>query len=590
MTRPSQDRRLGWGILFRPVLAQRATLGVVLALSLISAGFSLAQPVMIGQVIERVQNSAPLGPLPWLLAGFVLLGGLLGGLLQYLIQRVSETAVRSARHRLIDHLLRLPIAQLERRRTGDLVSRVSNDTTTIRNMLSDGVLESFGGVFTLIGALVAMFLIDPVLLAIAAGVSCAAVALVVAVTQRIERASVELQGAVGYLTASTDRALQSVRTIRAANATEREATRVKAAGDQAWRIGLHLAKTIAFVAPVSSLALQVSLLAVLGLGGLRVASGTLSIADLVAFIMFLFLLIMPMGQLFSTISAVGEALGGAVRIADVLRIPREEGHEPPPTTFTGLSSGAPVIEFDHVDFAYQDDSGQEAAQTLNGVSFRIDPGQKVAIVGPSGAGKTTVLSLIARFYDPTSGTVRFGGQDTSRLPRETVREHLAYVEQGAPTISGTIRDNLAIGSQVDETTLRETLRQLDLLDIVDRTPQGFDAEVGENGVLLSGGERQRLALARALLGKPALLLLDESTSQLDGVNEERVQRLLDRDAADCARVIVAHRLATVVDADRILVLLDGAIVAQGTHMELLESSTAYQRLARHQLLPLSDVG
>jgi ABC-type multidrug transport system fused ATPase/permease subunit len=590
VTRPSHDRRLGWGILFRPVLAQRATLGIVLVLSLISAGFSLAQPMVIGQIIERVQNSAPLGALPWLLAGCVLLGGLLGGLLQYLIQRVSETAVRSSRHRLIDHLLHLPIAQLERRRTGDLVSRVSNDTTTIRNMLSDGVLESFGGIFTLIGALVAMFLIDPVLLAIAAGVSCVAVALVFAVTQRIERASTELQGAVGHLTASTDRALQSVRTIRAANATEREAARVKAAGDQAWKIGLRLAKTIACVAPVSSLALQVSLLAVLGLGGLRVASGTLGIADLVAFIMFLFLLIMPLGQLFSTISAVGEALGGAVRIADVLRIPREEGHVPPSTTFTGLPPGEPVIEFDHVDFAYEDGSGQEAAQTLKGVSFRIDPGQKVAIVGPSGAGKTTVLSLIARFYDPTSGTVRFGGQDTNRLPRETVREHLAYVEQGAPTISGTIRDNLTIGSQIDETKLRETLRQLDLLDIVDRTPQGLDAEVGENGVLLSGGERQRLSLARALLGKPALLLLDESTSQLDGVNEERVQRLLHRDAADCARVIVAHRLATVVDADRILVLLDGAIVAQGTHPELLESSTTYRRLARHQLLPLSDAG
>lgn len=582
----SPHRHDGLTELFGHVFAQRGILAVIVPLSLVGAGISLAQPTLIGQVIDRTGKSEPLGTLPWLVGGLLVLGGILGGVLQYLIQRTAEGAIRSSRHRLIDHLLRLPIPYLDRSRIGDLVSRVSNDTTTIRNMLSHGFIQSVAGVFTLIGALISMFLIDPVLLGIAAVTALSAVIIVVLVTQRIEKASIGLQNALGGLTASVDRALRAVRTVRAANATAHEANRVKADADATWRVGLRVAKATALVAPISSIAIQVCFLAVLGVGGLRVASGALTVAALVSFIMFLFLLIMPLGQLFGTITAIGEALGGAKRIAEILNVPGENDNPDATVSPSRARSGTAIVEFDRVDFAYgSNGTNDESVQTLSEVSFRIEHGQKVAIVGPSGAGKTTILNLIARFYDPGCGVVFFDGDDTNHISRSAVRSRLAYVEQGAPTISGTVRDNLIVNAKdASDARLRESLAELGLLDVVERSPDSLDTEVGEGGVLLSGGQRQRLALARVLLSNPDLLLLDESTSNLDSINEEHIQYLFDQYATNCARVIVAHRLSTVVNADLILVLENGRITAQGTHASLLESSPTYRALARGQLI------
>ncbi|WP_139738854.1 ABC transporter transmembrane domain-containing protein [Actinomyces wuliandei] len=291
---------------------------------------------------------------------------------------------------------------------GDLVSRVSNDTTTIRNMLSQGLVESIAGLFTLAGAIVAMVLIDlPLFAAAAAGAAVCAIIVVIAATRRIEMASIDLQNALGRLTASMDRAVRAIRTIRAANATRREASRVKGEVDNVWRVGLRVARTTALVAPVSSVAMHVSLLVVLGLGGLRVAAGVLAVADLVSFIMFLFLLIMPLGQLFGTIVAVGEALGGAAKIAEIIGIQREDIAGNTGSGEAHVSTDV-IVEFDNVSFSYSVNSeipGEGRSCTLNDLSFCVRRGQKVAIVGPSGAGKTTILNLIARFYDPECGTI-----------------------------------------------------------------------------------------------------------------------------------------------------------------------------------------
>ncbi|MFF1828431.1 ABC transporter ATP-binding protein [Paenarthrobacter sp. NPDC058040] len=580
------SRRAGLAELFRHVAVQRRLLVLIVVLSLVGSGLSLAQPLLVRDVIDRVTKSQPLELLPWLVGGLIVLGGVLGGLNQYLIQRAAETAIRRSRYGLIHHILHLPVSTLDQRRAGDLVARVTTDTTVVRNMLSQGFIESFAGVFTAIGALVSMFLLDPILLLIAAGAAVAAVVAVVWVTSHVERASLGVQNALGTLAASMDRAIRATRTVRAANASAREVGRVQDDANAVWKVGLKVAATTALVSPISSISMQATFLAVIGVGGLRVASGDLTVADLVSFILFLFLLIVPLGQLFGTVSAVGEALGGVARINEVLSLPVEEDG---PRRSGSHTIGDAGLVFDGVGFGYPHDSAEvpppNRRQTLSSVSFRIEPGQRVAIVGPSGAGKSTILNLIARFYDASEGRILFGGADVEATTRRAVRSRIAYVEQDAPALAGTIRDNLALGnpdaSDEDMVTL---LEQLNLGSILSRSELGLDAEIGEGAVLLSGGERQRIAVARALLGSPAMLILDESTSNLDGVSEEKVQEIIAERSEGCTLVVVAHRLATVQGSDLILVLDQGRVVARGTHPELLRDSTLYRELAANQFI------
>jgi ATP-binding cassette subfamily B protein len=222
---------------------------------------------------------------------------------------------------------------------------------------------------------------------------------------------------------------------------------------------------------------------------------------------------------------------------------------------------------------------------LTGVSFKIERGTRVAIVGPSGAGKSTVLSLIERFYEPTAGRILLDGQPVAELDRSVLRAQLGYVEQDAPVLAGSLRENLLIGSpDATDEQLRKVLDQVNLTGVLERDPAGLDAQVGEQGIMLSGGERQRLAIARTLLSAPPILLLDESTSALDGLNEQRMREAIDAVAKDRTLIVIAHRLSTVVDSDQIIVMENGKVIGTGTPSELVKSTPLYKDLAKHQLL------
>lgn len=594
----------------------KRTLIVVAVLSVIGAATSLVQPLLVGQVIEAVQSDTGIGILVWLLVGFVIVSSIISGFQHYLLQRTGTAVVYSSRRKLIARILHLPTSEFDARRTGDLVSRVGTDTTLLYAVLTQGLADAVGSAVLFAGALIAMLVIDPILLLLIVVVIGISVAVVVLLSGRIRTASTAQQEKVGELASGVERAVGSIRTIRASGATERETGAVTALASDAYGIGVRIAKISSMVVPVSGIALQLSLLVVLGVGGFRVAAGAITIASLISFIMFLFLLVMPLATTFGAITSVNQALGALGRIQEVLDLPTESQDDEkiaaslPRETPT---PDAPAVEFRDVRFHYPANvvAAREAAakeartlladahlesaedataaaqdhEVLRGVSFAVPQGSRVALVGPSGAGKSTILSLIERFYDPTGGSIRLHGHDARTYPRDELRAHFGYVEQDAPTLAGTLAENLRLASpEATDADCERVLRAVNLGDVLERSPLGIEAPVGEDGVMLSGGERQRLAIARALLTDAPILLLDESTSSLDGVNEQRMREAIDAVSTDRTLVVIAHRLSTVVDSDLIVVLQDGVVVGQGTHAELVESTPLYRDLARHQLL------
>ena len=568
--------KLGLRALLPYVRPHRAALIVVAALSLAGTLGTLLQPLLTRSVLDGIGAGTPVGRYVAGLVALLAVVAALNASRDYLLQRTAEGLVLASRRRLAGHLLRLPIAEYDARRTGDLLSRVGADTTLLRAVITSGLLDTAAGVIMVTGAVVAMVVLDPLMFAVTvAGLAVGLTAGVIA-ARRVRPAARAAQARIGEMTSTVERALSAARTIRASRAEERETEAVGEAARQAYLAGLRAARLQALIGPASMAAVQSAFLLVLGIGGARVAAGTLTVGDLVAFVLFLFFLIMPLGRALHAYTQLQMGLAALERMHEVLDLPLER--DPAPGRVPDPADVA--VEFDNVDFAYAD-----GPPVLRGVSFRVPAGTRTALVGPSGAGKSSILALVERFYHATGGVVRVGGADVQALPRDVLRGRLGYVEQEAPVLAGTLRENLLL--TVPDATDAEVLAVLDAVnlgDLVQRTDLGLDAPVGEGGVLLSGGERQRLAIARTLLAGPPVLLLDEPTSNLDARNEAALRTAIDAVSSERTLIIVAHRLSTVIDADQIVVLDGGRVVATGRHGELLQSSPLYRELATHQFL------
>ncbi|MDV7357421.1 ABC transporter ATP-binding protein [Rhodococcus oxybenzonivorans] len=562
------------------VREHRRLLGAAAVFSIAAAGLSLVQPVLVGRIITAVGDGAPLSGLVWALVGFLAAGAVLGTIQYYLLQRTAESVVLTARTELIGHLVRLPMSEYRSRHVGDLVSRVASDTTLLRAALTDGVVEPLGGILVLVGALTAMMLLDPVL----AGVTVLVVAIVVAaslhITRRLRVLTFETQSRLGDLTGDLNQTLSAISVIRANGATDRVQARLGARVRSAFDAGIRAARSGAAIEPLRQTTGHASLLVVLGVGGYRVATGHLTVAELVTFILFMLLFMGPVNTAFTAVQSLAAALGALQRITDIQRIPAEDAADIITHPALPAPSAAPMVRFRDARFGYRPDH-----PVLDSVSFTVARGSRTAIVGLSGAGKSTLLALIERFYDLDGGRIELAGVDITALPRTVLRSQLGYVEQNAPAISGTVRENLTLAApQVTDSECWAALDTVNLRDRIDTEADGLNAQIGEHGVRLSGGERQRLAIARTLLARPPLLLLDEPTSSLDSRNEEIFQTALEATGTDQTVVIVAHRLATVKNADQIIVLDHGRVHAVGTHNELLSTSELYRELAHHQLI------
>ena len=567
------------------LLEHKPALAIAVVLSLIGAVVSLAQPLLVGQVITAVQEGQDVGTLAALLVVIIFAAGVASGLMYFVLAKAGEGVVLSARNKLAVRLLKLPILEYDLRRTGDLVSRVGSDTTLLRAVLTQGLIDAAGGVLIFVGAIIAMAFIDPFLLLLTLAMISVAVVSITISARQIRSATTKAQQRVGEMAAAVERALSAVRTIRAARAESRETESISKDANEAYVQGVKIAKINALISPIAGVASNAAFIVVIGVGGYRVAAGQTDVADLVTFILLMFLMIRPLGQAFGAYSSVMSALGALARIEEILVLPLEEtAKESAQVSKPRKTQNA--IEFKNVNFGYPStEDFRDGKPVINNVSFKIKKGDRVALVGPSGSGKSTILSLIERFYEPDSGEILLEGVPVRELARDTLRSQIGYVEQEAPVLAGTIRDNLLIGSpDATDEQLKKVLGQVNMTSVLKRDKRGLDAEVGEAGIMLSGGERQRLAIARALLEAPPILLLDESTSALDGLNEQRMREAIDAVAQGRTMIVIAHRLSTVVDSDQIIVLDQGMVIGTGTHSQLVKSTPLYKQLAKQQLL------
>ena len=559
----------------------RAAIAGALALGLLGALAALAQPLLVGAVLKAVRTGGSVLEPAALLVALFALDAAFSGLQGYLMGRTGEGVVFGVRRALVGRLLRMTVPEHDRRRTGDLLSRVGTDTTLLKAALAQSLTSIAVGVVVFFGAILLMALIDPLLLAVALACVVVATAAVLLAATKVREATEEAQERVGDLGAALERTIRAIRTVKISRAEGREEEAISGEARAAYEAGTRAAAYEALIGPATNVALQGSFVLVLGVGGARLASGKLALEDLVAFLLYLLYLVGPLVMVFASFAELQQGLAAMGRIREVLESPIESG---PPGAVPGVGAG-PAARLDRVGFGYG-----PGRPVLEDVSFEAQGPGLTALVGPSGAGKSTVFALLSRFYDAGSGSVSVGGTDVRHLPLHELRARVAYVEQDAPVLAGTVRQNLLYANpSASDAELEGAIDLANLRAFVDGLPEGLETEVGDGGTLLSGGERQRIALARMLLARPQLLLLDEVTSQLDAANERALKETIRRVSETRAVVVIAHRLSTVVDADKILLLEGGMITAEGTHEELLGSSAAYKKLVQTQMIEAEDL-
>lgn len=576
-----------WQALYRHFRPHRGAVALGALFTLIGAATGVAQPLAAMTLVDRLGDDESIAGILLLLTALVVLGTAIESVGAYILERTAESVVLAARRTLIGRLLRLRLTEVERTQPGDLMSRVTSDTTLLRVVTTQSVVSAVSGALTFAATIVLMGLMDPVLLGVTIGVIVLIGGAVSLVMPKIAQATRRSQEAVGLISTALERALGAFRTLKASGAEGREAAAVQEAAREAWRHGVRSAKWQSVAWSSVGLAVQVSFLAVLGIGGARVASGAISVSTLVGFLLFLFYLTDPVSRMVEAASHYQVGSAAVARIVQAERLETEPTAEPMTDVARESARGAAgpaSVVFDEVTFRYRDD----LPHVHHGVSFEVPGPGMTAFVGPSGAGKTTVFGLVERFYEATGGRVLVDGEDVRRWPLAELRAAIGYVEQDAPVLAGTLRENLLFAApDATEAEVRDVLVRARLDGLVERLPEGLETVVGHRGSKLSGGERQRVAIARALLRKPRLLLLDEATSQLDAVNELALRDVITEISREVTVLVVAHRLSTVTTADRIVVMDAGKVRAVGTHTELVASDRLYGELAATQFLAAS---
>ncbi|MBM3343296.1 MAG: ATP-binding cassette domain-containing protein [Betaproteobacteria bacterium] len=498
----------------------------------------------------------------------------------YLMMSVGERIIADLRRAVFAHVLDLSPAYFDAARTGEIASRLTNDSEQIRQVIGFGFSMFLRNGLMMLGALALLFATSPKLAAlIVLGVPATLIPILI-VGRRVRRLSRDNQDRVADVSAHIDESLHEVRTVQAYGHEVPTRAHFDQAAEAAYASGVHRIRVKAWLISLVMLIGFCAIGLILWIGGHDVFAGRITAGQLSAFVFYAAVVASGAGTVSEVWGEIQRAAGATERLFELLDTLPALKAEPPVIALPAKVAGA--IRFDDVHFVYP---SRRETTVLDGVSFSINPGEHVALVGPSGAGKSTIFAMILRFYDPVSGRILIDGADLKRCDPLALRQHIALVPQDPVIFAASAADNVRFGRpDASDADIREACAAAHALEFIERLPQGFDTELGERGVKLSGGQRQRISIARALLADRPILLLDEATSSLDAESERQVAAALERLERGRTTLVIAHRLATVRNADRIIVMDGGRIHAMGTHQSLLRESALYAHLARLQFI------
>ncbi|BBI33758.1 ABC transporter ATP-binding protein [Cohnella abietis] len=561
--------------LIRKAKPSFAMLSIALGLSLITTVVGLFVPLFTKNLVDGFTlDSLETYQIVLLVCAFIA-QTIAGGLSIYMLNKFGQQILSGLRKLLWRKLLFLPVSHYDQEETGGLISRVTNDTNVVKQVVSEHMSGFVTGIISIIGSIIILLTLDWQMTLVLLVAVPLTLVILLPLGKKMHQISRTMQNETASFTSLLTQVLSEVRLVKSSNAEPIEYERGKKGIMKLFKLGVREGKIQAFIGPLMSAVIMILMVVIIGYGGLRVSDGSITAGELVAFILYLIQIIMPLGQLTSFFTQLQKAIGATERMVDILGKPEEIQEQG--ITVPAIDS---AVQLHDVTFRY--DNGEEI---LKAIDFTVPSGKVTALVGPSGSGKTTLFSLIERYYEPQEGSITFNNEEISSYSLSSWRSQIGYVSQESPLMSGTIRENMTYGldQDISDEQLVSVAKMAYADGFISELADGYNTEVGERGMKLSGGQRQRIAIARALLRNPRILMLDEATSALDSTSERVVQEALNNLMKGRTTLVIAHRLSTVVDADQIVFLDKGSITGIGTHEQLVASHELYREFAQQQL-------
>lgn len=547
-----------------------------MTLSILGSLSGLLVPLFTGKLVDTFNAENLDLRMVWLFIGVFLVNAVLSGIGTYLLSKIGEKTIYSIREKLWKHLINLKMSFFDKNESGQLMSRITDDTNVINLFISEKAPSVLPSLLTLIGSIVMLFILDWQMTLMTFLILPIFIGIMVPLGRKMGKISKDTQTEISRFSGILGRVLTEMKLVKVTTSEEKELEKTKGTLLGIYDLGLKEAKIRAIISPLSGVIMTLTVAVILGFGGIRVSSGAITAGTLVAMIFYVVQLSAPILNFSMFLTDYKKAVGASERIYEIYHEEAEkrgDDHNQPITNHQDIT-------FDNVSFGYEDNP------VIKDLSLSIRSGEVTAFVGPSGSGKSTLFSLIERLYPIDHGQILYGNQPIDDISLKYWRQKIGYVMQSNAMMSGTIRDNLTYGvySEVDEETLIHYTKMARCYDFIMAFPQGFDTEIGERGTKLSGGQRQRIDIARSFIKNPDILLLDEATANLDSESEFYIQQALNELMKDRTTIVIAHRLATIKKANQIVFLDKGEITGVGTHQELLASHEKYRHFVNTQSL------